>query len=934
MLQARLNPITRLTLTTAIAVALATSLSACSGGGSNVKGTYTPPPPPAPAPPTSTPPPPPAGGSSDYSYPAYSHLVPTGAIKAQKEGFTGKGVKVGVLDSGVDTSVVSLKGRVASFKSYITAGSDTPNDTTGHGSTITQSLGGSVTDGFVGGVAPDTSLYFAQVCDKNNDCELGGQPYSDLSAQGVKLFNQSFGTMVSSPAADLNASEKALYQPLVDAGALFVWAAGNEGADKLAYQADLPHYVPSLQKGWLAVVNLQIDDSGNPDGLDSTSARCGEAGQWCLAAPGTLKTLPVKGSEFSSGLSDGTSDATAVVTGVAAQVWQAFPWMTGSDVQQTLLTTAKHLGPGTGPNTTYGWGLVNAADAVHGPEQFAFGAFSANIGTFDSEFSNPISGDGSLVLDGSTGTLTLSADNTYAGGTTINGGTLELTGALGSQVTVNGGVLAGDGTIHGNLTNAAMMTSVGATPGQGLSVDGDYTASKASTTAIALGNPLTVGGTATVDGTLEILAPTGDYTPKATETLVTTGAGLNGTFADETYGDSVFYKASLNYTADTLTADITRTSVSMSIPLPATAQKNAAKGIDKALDTADEWASTGEAGHATFLKTAASFLTAHTQSQALASVTSLDGEIYGTTSAIEAQQAQTTDNALQVRQNRAVSGNHPDVWVQAVGESGALSKSGLSSAKYNQSGALFGIDTQILPQIHGGIALGRTKLRAHLDGLAGHVDGRENTVGLYARYNGNDGTYVAGRAFWSNERVTVRRDALIGDSLQRIGGVRNDGVARATFEVGHSYDMGRAFLTPYLSAGALRLDQEGFTESGGAGFGLTAHSRRHTATLASVGLRFGRGIDWTGGHSVLSGYVAYRRVLSGADMGFTASLSGAPDATFTAEGQGLARNTGRVGVTFTTQAGPGWGWFVNAEAQAARGRSHDVSANAGIRIHF
>ncbi|EQD31053.1 peptidase, partial [mine drainage metagenome] len=168
-------------LAVAIASALALSLTACSGGGggANVRPNNPP------SPSTTAPPPAPP---VTYSYPEYNQLVPTGALAAQQAGFTGAGVKIGILDSGVDPSLADMQGRIAGFQSYITGGSQTPNDTFGHGSVVAQILGGLAVDGFPGGVAPGASLYIAQIASSENNYLVTDQAaFADLISQGVRI---------------------------------------------------------------------------------------------------------------------------------------------------------------------------------------------------------------------------------------------------------------------------------------------------------------------------------------------------------------------------------------------------------------------------------------------------------------------------------------------------------------------------------------------------------------------------------------------------------------------------------------------------------------------------------------------------------------------------------------------------------------------------
>lgn len=922
---------TRVALSLAVASALCVSMTACSGGGGgNVRPTS-----PAPAGGGGT------GGSGGgtttptYTYPQDSQLVPTGALQAQKAGFTGKGVTIGVLDSGIDTSLAPLSNSVASFKSYITGGSQTPNDTSGHGSTIEQVMAGTATGGFAGGVAPDAKLAVAQICDSSDNCLPYAQAYTDLTNAGVKLFNQSFGSTTTQPSAFDVQGSTSLYGPMVAAGDLFVFAGGNSGPSTLDYEAALPSYAPSLQKGWLAVVNVQIDSNGNPTALDPTSAACGVAEMWCLAAPGTIQTLGVPGTQFSSGFSTGTSASTAIVSGIASLVWQAFPWMSGTDVQQTLLTTATPLG-GSAPNTTYGWGMVNAAKAVNGPAQFAFGEFDANVGTYNSEFSNPISGSGSLSLTGTTGSLTLSGANTYTGGTTINGPQLVLTGSLASDVSILGGTLWGTGTINGNVSNTGGEVSNfwGAAQGKGLTITGNYTAGVNATTAVPLGQPLKIGGKATLDGTLEIDAPASTYTPSSTETLLNYGS-VSGTFASQTYGSNVFYQVSgLTYGATSLTANVTREAVAQSIPLTA-ATVNVAQGLDSALNAADQWSSspTSAAAHSQFLGSAAQLLSAQTKSQAMTSVASLNGEIYGTSNAIEAQQSQVTDDAIALHQTLAAR-SQPGVWVQVLGSDGGLSQSSFASAKYTMGGALLGLDAPIYGNLSGGLAFGHTAMNATLTGLAGHTNGQADTFAAYAKANFAHGTYLAGRASWTSDKMDVSRTALLGGSASMVTGNRTDDLYRGTLELGKNFVSGDTTITPYISATGLRLDTDAFTETGAGGFGLTVRSQTRTASFATLGARFGHAFSWAGGQSVLTGYLAWRRTLSGLNLGMDASFAGAPGSDFNAIGQGLARNTGDIGVTFNTKINSRWSWYVNADAQGARGRVHDVTANAGLAWNF
>jgi outer membrane autotransporter protein len=135
-------------------------------------------------------------------------------------------------------------------------------------------------------------------------------------------------------------------------------------------------------------------------------------------------------------------------------------------------------------------------------------------------FDETISGSGSLAQNGA-GTTILGGTNTYSGGTIINKGTLLVNNAqaLGlGNVVVNGGVLGADPQpiiVKGNYTQNAggtlQLQVAGAHPGQ-------Y-------------DTLSVGGNATLGGTLQLISL--GFQPKSGDqlALVTTGGLVSGSFA-------------------------------------------------------------------------------------------------------------------------------------------------------------------------------------------------------------------------------------------------------------------------------------------------------------------------------------------------------------------------------------------------------------------
>ena len=137
-----------------------------------------------------------------------------------------------------------------------------------------------------------------------------------------------------------------------------------------------------------------------------------------------------------------------------------------------LLTSQISVGSGAGGGALdFNGGILRAsASQANFLANFATGGVSlgAGGGYIDSNgfaigISAPISGSGSLTVQGA-GTLTLSANNTYAGGTTLSSGTLIVAadaslGAYGAPVAINGGTF----TTNANITIDRPVTGSGGT---------------------------------------------------------------------------------------------------------------------------------------------------------------------------------------------------------------------------------------------------------------------------------------------------------------------------------------------------------------------------------------------------------------------------------------------------------------------------------------
>ncbi len=148
------------------------------------------------------------------------NLEAIGAYKAQQYG-SGDGVRVAVIDTGVDYSHSLLSGRFGSDKGYDFVKNDSePMDENGHGTHVAGIVAG---EGC--GVAPGCTLYAVRVLDAN-----GSGSESDAIAgiewcikNNVGVANMSFGSEVASRALE------EICTIAWQRGILLVAAAGNSG---------------------------------------------------------------------------------------------------------------------------------------------------------------------------------------------------------------------------------------------------------------------------------------------------------------------------------------------------------------------------------------------------------------------------------------------------------------------------------------------------------------------------------------------------------------------------------------------------------------------------------------------------------------------------------------------------------------------------------
>jgi subtilisin len=326
-----------------------------------------------------------------------------GAGTVHDSGNKGAGVKVAVIDSGIDYNHLDLGANFAGGYNFV-SGSTNPMDDNGHGTHIAGTIAALDNNVGVVGVAPEARLYALKVLNSS-----GSGSWSDVIAalqwavdNGIQVTNNSYGSG-QNPGGIVQAA----FDNSAARGILHIAAAGNSGNPKgkgnnVGYPA-----------AYASVVAVGATDKNDTRASFSSTGDPVE-----LVAPGvTINSTKLGGGyiEYS-----GTSMASPHVAGSAALVIAAGitdkngNGLINDEVRQALDGTAFDLGA-AGRDSLYGFGLVNVAAAVASvvpvtpPPPSAAGIISGTV--IDAAALTPIAG--AAVTDG-TRSATTDINGAYA----------------------------------------------------------------------------------------------------------------------------------------------------------------------------------------------------------------------------------------------------------------------------------------------------------------------------------------------------------------------------------------------------------------------------------------------------------------------------------------------------------------------------------------
>ncbi|MGV9580893.1 S8 family serine peptidase [Streptomyces sp. NPDC003509] len=252
-----------------------------------------------------------------------------GAMQAEEmwKVTTGEGIKVAVIDTGVNSATSSLEGQVLPGLDATGVEGDETDDYNGHGTTMAELIAGTGKGGGLKGLAPGVKIIPMRVADgdwqtKERVNSLDTTDAIRAAADSeAKIISMSFGNDFKLD-EELEAVKYAQSK-----GKLFFAAVGNEAkkGNPVSYPAAYPE-----------VVGVS---SADRDGKVAEYSQNGSTVD--IAAPGN--EIPYWCDETFQNYCDGdggTSAATAIASASAALVWSAHPDWTANQVLNVLFDTA------------------------------------------------------------------------------------------------------------------------------------------------------------------------------------------------------------------------------------------------------------------------------------------------------------------------------------------------------------------------------------------------------------------------------------------------------------------------------------------------------------------------------------------------------------------------------------------------------------------
>ncbi|MBZ4014784.1 hypothetical protein CCS38_03280 [Streptomyces purpurogeneiscleroticus] len=300
---------------------------------------------------------------------------------------TGEGIKVAVVDSGVDASTPSLRGQVLPGKDFAKAAGGPHDDYDGHGTTMAELIAGTGKGGGLKGLAPGAKIFPVRTSlagDKEGKYDTADKAVRAAADSDAQIINMSFGgEYVDQPL-------KKAIEYAAGKGKLLLAGSGNDGAGK-----NRPFYPAAYP---------QVIGVGSVDAQGEVSKFSGHGNHVSVVAPGSdIPRWCDKNLKTYCDGDGGTSAATAIASASAALIWSKHRDWNANQVARVLVGTTDGVMENRNPSKYVGYGavrprlnLLEGKGEPGNPKQPAFldnGDFDTSKAAFEKSAPTPGKGE-------------------------------------------------------------------------------------------------------------------------------------------------------------------------------------------------------------------------------------------------------------------------------------------------------------------------------------------------------------------------------------------------------------------------------------------------------------------------------------------------------------------------------------------------------------
>jgi subtilisin family serine protease len=352
-------------------------LSGCGGGGGGPVSAPAPRPTPTPVPtptPAPTPTPTPISSFDTAEFRRSDGPAFHNATGAWSLGITGRGAKIAIVDTGIDTDNPEFAGRIDPASRDV-AGNGTVEAVDDHGTQVALIAAAARDNTGIVGIAYGATIAAFRADEPGSCASADGCVFDDRDiaagidravTAGATVINLSLGG--DAPSATLLDSVRRA----TAAGVVIVVSAGNEGdGSNPDIDPDQPNpFAVGVRNagGGNVIIAGSVNDAGQ---FSAFSNKAGAQAQYFLSAlgervccvykDGALFTETTPSGTFVT-LVSGTSFSAPQISGAVALLKQAFPNLTGAQMVELLLSSARDAGV-AGTDATYGRGILDIARA-------------------------------------------------------------------------------------------------------------------------------------------------------------------------------------------------------------------------------------------------------------------------------------------------------------------------------------------------------------------------------------------------------------------------------------------------------------------------------------------------------------------------------------------------------------------------------------------